>query len=234
MAGTRHCSAPTLRPRPPSGADGRAARKPAARGAGSCDDGRPRRPRAAARPRADRGQHLPRARSPESSQRVFGGQVAGQALVAAARTVAGRPPRPLAARLLPAPGRPACPSSTRSTASATAAASPPGAWSPSSTARPSSTCRPASTSPRRASTTSADADVPRPRRCPTSSSAWRRTRTPSATSAPAPPHRHPLRRGRSPGPPAHARHAAGLAAGRRRAPRRPACCTPASSPTRRT
>ena len=58
-----------------------------------------------------------------SRQRVFGGQVAGQALVAAARTV-DRPddgPRPLAARVLPAPGRPdACRSSTRSTASATA------------------------------------------------------------------------------------------------------------------
>ena len=53
---------------------------------------------------------------------MFGGQVAGQALVAAARTVDAGPPRPLAARLLPAPRRPrACRSSTRSTASATAA-----------------------------------------------------------------------------------------------------------------
>ena len=44
----------------------------------------------------------------EERQRVFGGQVAGQALVAAARTV--EPPtsrvRALAARVLPAPGRP--------------------------------------------------------------------------------------------------------------------------------
>ena len=49
-----------------------------------------------------------RGRSPdENRQRVFGGQVAGQALVAAARTVDdAEPPGPLAARLLPAPGRP--------------------------------------------------------------------------------------------------------------------------------
>ena len=49
-----------------------------------------------------------RGRSPdENRQRVFGGQVAGQALVAAARTVdEPTPPRPLAARLLPAPRRP--------------------------------------------------------------------------------------------------------------------------------
>ena len=49
-----------------------------------------------------------RGRSPdENRQRVFGGQVAGQALVAAARTVDDTSPaRPLAARLLPAPRRP--------------------------------------------------------------------------------------------------------------------------------
>ena len=40
-----------------------------------------------ARPRADRGQHLPGPSPDETAQRVFGGQVAGQALVAAARTV---------------------------------------------------------------------------------------------------------------------------------------------------
>ena len=42
----------------------------------------------------------------EKRQRVFGGQVAGQALVAAARTVDARHVRPLAARLLPAARRP--------------------------------------------------------------------------------------------------------------------------------
>ena len=49
-----------------------------------------------------------RGRSPdESRQRVFGGQVAGQALVAAARTVDDTVPAgPLAARLLPAARRP--------------------------------------------------------------------------------------------------------------------------------
>ena len=85
-----------------------------------------------------------RGRSPdESRQRVFGGQVAGQALVAAARTVDARPPGALAARLLPAPRRPdRARSSTRSTGSATAGASPPAASSPSSTAGRSSTCRP--------------------------------------------------------------------------------------------
>ena len=78
----------------------------------------------------------------EERQRVFGGQVAGQALVAAARTVEPeRRVHSLHAYFL-RPGRPdACRSSTRSTASATAARSPPAASSPSSTARPSSTCR---------------------------------------------------------------------------------------------
>ena len=90
----------------------------------------------------------------ENRQRVFGGQVAGQALVAATRTVeTGRS----STRCTPtscAPATPPCPSSTRSTASATARASPPAAWSPSSTARPSSTCRPASTPTSPAPTTS--------------------------------------------------------------------------------
>ena len=68
---------------------------------------------------------------------MFGGQVAGQALVAAGRTVEPDRPGALAARVLPAPRRPdASRSSTRSTASATARASPPGASSRSSTAAP--------------------------------------------------------------------------------------------------
>ena len=71
----------------------------------------------------------------EDRQRVFGGQVAGQALVAAGRTV-DRPARALAARVLPAARRPdASRSSTTSTASATATASPPAGSSRSSTAR---------------------------------------------------------------------------------------------------
>ena len=67
-------------------------------------------------------------------QRVFGGQVIGQALVAATPHRRGHAAA-FAARLFPA--RPAirrCRSSTRSTASATARASPPAAWSRSSTA----------------------------------------------------------------------------------------------------
>ena len=52
-----------------------------------------------------------RGRSPEGErrQRVFGGQVAGQALVAAGRTVPDGPARALAARLLHPAGRPGVP-----------------------------------------------------------------------------------------------------------------------------
>ena len=73
---------------------------------------------------------------------MFGGQVAGQALVAAARTVDAEPAA--STRCTPTSCGPAtrrCRSSTRSTASATASRSPPAASSPSSTARRSSTCR---------------------------------------------------------------------------------------------
>jgi len=66
----------------------------------------------------------------EESQRVFGGQVIAQALVAAYRTVPD------------------------DTIPAMAAASPPAASSPSSTASRSSTSPPASTSPRKPGTTS--------------------------------------------------------------------------------
>ena len=66
---------------------------------------------------------------PAERQRVFGGQVAGQALVAAARTVE---PDAGSTRCTPtscAPATPASRSSTRSTASATAGRSPPAGWS---------------------------------------------------------------------------------------------------------
>ena len=78
--------------------------------------------------------NLFRGHSPQIGwQRVFGGQVIGQALVAACRTVEG-PPAAFAARLFHAAGRPRrCRSSTRSSASATAAASPRGGSWPSST-----------------------------------------------------------------------------------------------------
>lgn len=67
-----------------------------------------------------------RGRSPhESLQRVFGGQVAGQALVAAGRTTDGeRPVHSLHAYFL-RPGRPGCRSSTRWNVSGTGAPSPP-------------------------------------------------------------------------------------------------------------
>ena len=62
--------------------------------------------------------------------------------MAAGRTVERRPPRALAARVLPAARRPArCRSSSTSTASATAGASPRAGSSPSSTVRRSSTCQ---------------------------------------------------------------------------------------------
>ena len=51
--------------------------------------GRARRARRAARPRAARGEPLPRGQPAARPTRVFGGQVAGQALVAAGRTAAG-------------------------------------------------------------------------------------------------------------------------------------------------
>ena len=108
---------------------------------------------------------------------MFGGQVAGQALVAAGRTVDGPVVHSLHAYFL-RPGDPTSRSSTRSTASATAGRSPPAASSPSSTARRSSTCR-------RRSSSHEDGPRPpapdarrarRPRRCRRCRSGWRRTR----------------------------------------------------------
>ena len=76
--------------------------------------------------------NLFRGRSPQSRwQRVFGGQVIGQALVAACRTVddvTARPPHSLHAYFMLG-GDPRFRSSTRSTASATARVSPPAASS---------------------------------------------------------------------------------------------------------
>src|SRR4026207_1486065 len=108
----------------------------------------------------------------EDRQRVFGGQVAGQALVAAARTVeADRPVHSLHAYFL-RPGDPAAPiphdldpprdrprspprrSSTAPPAAPMAAASRRAGSSRSSPARRSSTCRPASTGTSADSTTS--------------------------------------------------------------------------------
>ena len=65
-----------------------------------------RRARRPARPRGPRRQPVPRAASPTPScQRVFGGQVAAQALIAGARTVDRGVRRALAALLLPAARR---------------------------------------------------------------------------------------------------------------------------------
>ena len=113
--------------------------------------------------------------SPEiDMQRVFGGQVAGQALVAAARTVDPTAPSTRCTPTSCAPATRGCRSSTRSTASATGAASPPAGWWPSSTAGRSSTCRRRSTSP------SAGFDAPVRDARPTC-----RRRTSSRTSPPA-------------------------------------------------
>ena len=94
------------------------------------------------RPRAARGEPVSGLSPQVGWQRVFGGQVIGQALVAACRTVdvaGGRRIRCTPISCSAATRR--CRSSTRSTASATARASPPAAWSRSSTARRSSPCR---------------------------------------------------------------------------------------------
>ena len=79
--------------------------------------------------------NLFRGRTPQVGwQRVFGGQVIGQALVAACRTVDAAGRRIRCTPISCWPAIPRCRSSTRSTASATARASPPAAWSRSSTA----------------------------------------------------------------------------------------------------
>ena len=80
-------------------------RRPPERGGDTPDAERDRDAAVHTRPRAARTQSLPGHRSPQVGwQRVFGGQVIGQALVAAARTVEGRD-RPFAARLFHAAGR---------------------------------------------------------------------------------------------------------------------------------
>ena len=102
----------------------------------------------AARPRADRGQHLPRAlarREPPAGVRRPGRRPGARRRGPHGRRAATAS----CTRCTPtscAPATRRCRSSTRSTASATAAASPPAASSPSSTAGRSSTCRRASTS----------------------------------------------------------------------------------------
>jgi acyl-CoA thioesterase-2 len=116
--------------------------------------------------------NLFRGRSPdESRQRVFGGQVAGQALIAASRTVdePDRGVHSLHAYFL-RPGDPNVPILYEVDRIGTGAASAPGASWPSSTARPSSTCRPASTSTNPARTSSARClpGCPTRRPCPTS------------------------------------------------------------------
>ena len=100
----------------------------------------------------------------EDRQRVFGGQVAAQALVAAGRTVERRPARcTRCTRTSCGRATRTSRSSTTSTASATAGASRPAASSRSSTGGRSSTCRRRSRSSRPGPTTSDPMpDVPRP------------------------------------------------------------------------
>ena len=137
--------------------------------------GRARRAGGAARPGAAGAQPVPRGQPAASPTRVFGGQVAGQALVAAGRTVPADRDGALAARLLHPPRRPAASrSSTRPSGCATGVRSPPaGCWR-SSAARRSSRC------PRRSSCTRRGWSTPSPprptcrtrSRCPTSASGW--------------------------------------------------------------
>ena len=102
-------------------------------------------------------------------QRVFGGQVLGQALVAAARTVEGRVCHSLHAYFLRAGDPKTFPSFTKSTAPATAPASRRGALSPSSTAGRFSISRLVSDRRRKASNISSTClRFPRRKR-------WRRT-----------------------------------------------------------
>ena len=77
-----------------------------------------------------------------SCTRTFGGHVAGQSLVSAVRTVDDALPGALAARLLPAAGKPqGAHGVSRRARCARAARSAPGGSTPSSTARRSSRCR---------------------------------------------------------------------------------------------
>ncbi len=126
------------------------------------------RPSRHSRPRAARGEPVPR---PEPEERL-----AARLRRAGDRPGAGRP-RPARSRRTPRPTRciaisccraiPRFRSSTRSTASATARASPRAGWWRSSTARRSSPCRPRSRSTRRASSTRAEMpEVPGPDELP--------------------------------------------------------------------
>ena len=198
-----------------------------------------RRAREAARPRADRGQHLP-------------GRLARRGAPAGVRRPGGRPgpggrgPHGRAGPVASTRSTPTscaratrtCRSSTRSTASATAARSPPAAWWPSSTARPSSTCSPASRCPRTGLEHQAPMpDVARPGgRCPTSP-----TRMAPYKEAlgrlvpPAPPDRHALRRLEPARPQAsRCRRTSGCGCGPTARCPTTRCCTPACSPTRAT
>ena len=109
-------------------------------------------------------------RSPQISlQRVFGGQVAGQALVAAARTVDPDRPRALVAlRTSSDPGTRPSRSGTESTGCGTDSRSRPVGSSPSSTTRRSSPSPPRSSWTRAASTTSCRCPMcPAPETLPT-------------------------------------------------------------------
>ena len=107
-------------------------------------------------------ENLFRGVSPQNGRdRIFGGQVLAQGLVAAGRTAPRGSRGPLAARLLPAPRRPeASRSSTRSTASATAAASPRAPCARSSAARRSSAWPSRTRRRTKASSTSSRAELP--------------------------------------------------------------------------
>ena len=128
--------------------------------------------------------NLFRGQSPKVGwQRVFGGQVIGQALVAASRTVDGRAAT-FAARLFHAAGRSRrFRSSTRSIASGTDAASRPAGWSASSTVTRSSPCRRRTRSTKRAFRINPRCRMsPVPSRC----RARRRCRASSSPRCPSP------------------------------------------------
>ena len=169
-----------------------------------------------------------RGRSPdENRQRVFGGQVAGQALVAATR-IDRRARTASSTRCTPTScvrATRTCRSSTRSTGSATARASPRAASSRSSTVGRSSTCRPASTShePGPDHQITMPPGLPDPESLPDFKTrmAPYKDRMGEWYERP-PPDRHPLHRRRSVQPPGQAgRRPAGVDARRRRAARRP-------------
>ena len=165
-----------------------------------------------------------RGRSPdERQQRVFGGQVAGQALVAAARTVsADRPVHSLHAYFLrPGDAVGAHPLRGRPHPRRPQLHHPPRRGHPARRGH----LQPAGQLPRprgRPRPPGADARRPPPRdpaRLPAAHGAVPRRHRRVVPAAPA--HRHPLRRGRPDGPPAQeGQHPAGVAARRRPAARR--------------